>query len=55
MRKVFLDTMFFYVFCFVVDLEPVAKLTDEEKKLLVHSWNQVERDADRIGAVTFMK
>lgn len=34
-------------------LEPVISLTDEEKHLLTHSWKHVERDADRIGTVTF--
>mgnify|MGYP001801420803 CR=1 FL=1 len=40
---------------YITDQCPVPKLSEEEKKLLVFSWNQVERDADRIGAVTFMK
>ena len=40
---------------YITEQCPVPKLSEEEKRLLVFSWNQVERDADRIGAVTFMK
>ena len=44
-----------YTRTYIPEQCPVPKLSEEEKKLLVFSWNQVERDADRIGAVTFMK
>jgi len=34
---------------------PPPKLSEGEKELLTTTWAQVENDADRIGAVTFIK